>query len=504
LRRDKPPEVGVVAMFELRRIALASASSVIALAALTCGGSGQALALSAGCTAIGSGSVAASTTIGVNAAVGTGFNAGETITASITGTAGFVGIELDDLTTTTALAGGGHFVAPGANSFTYTFPAAPTDTIAIWEVSGVGPQTVTWSCTGSANPDSQKIRSLQNSVTPLVANISGQNITNAIDGGINDAFSPNGTPTSFGPDGGFINFAAEPKSEIASKTDEAFSALGYAGGTNKAPDFNKAPPRLDREWSAWADIRGTGWKVNDTTGTGNNLTGNQINLTAGLGRKLNTDTLVGVIVGYEYFKYDVAALAGSLKGNGETIGGYFSRRLTGTLRFDAALGWTYVNYNATAGAATGSFHASRWLASTGLTGTYKVNVYTLEPSAKVYALWESENAWTDSLGTAQASRNFSAGRTALGAIAGRPFEASNGWTVTPSAGLYGDWRFQTDNALPTGTPVANIGTGWSGRVTAGLAAKAAHGCMVSLDGEYGGLGASYKIWTGSVRASMPF
>jgi hypothetical protein len=42
------------------------------------------------------------------------------------------------------------------------------------------------------------------------------------------------------------------------------------------------------------------------------------------------------------------------------------------------------------------------------------------------------------------------------------------------------------------------------RVTAGLAAKAAHGCMISLDGEYGGLGASYKIWTGSVRASMPF
>ena len=168
------------------------------------------------------------------------------------------------------------------------------------------------------------------------------------------------------------------------------------------------------------------------------------------------------------------------------------RWFTGTLRFDAALGWTYVNYNATAGAATGSFHASRWLASTGLTGTYKVNVYTIEPSAKVYALWESENAWTDSLGTAQASRNFSAGRTALGAKVGRPFEASNGWTVTPNAGLYGDWRFQSDSAIPTGTPVGNIGTGWSARVTGGLAAKSASGCMVSLDGEYGGIGASYK------------
>jgi hypothetical protein len=397
------------------------------------------------------------------------------------------------------------FIINSSTSITAVSPAG-TGTVHV---------TVTTSSTSATSPadqftytgastDSQNIRSLQTSVTTTVASTSGQAITNAIEGGINDAFSPNGTPTSFGPNGGFINFAAEPKSEITSKVDEAFSALGYAGGINKAPNYNKAQPRLDREWNAWADIRGTGWKVNDTTGNGNDLKGSQINLTAGLGHKLNVDTLVGVIVGYEYFKYDVAALAGSLKGNGETIGGYFSRHFPGNLRFDAALGWTHLNYNATAGAATGSFTGSRWLASTGLTGTYKYNVYFIEPSAKVYALWESEQAWTDSLGTAQASRNFSAGRTALGAKVGRSFEASNGWTVTPNAGLYGDWRFQSDNALPTGTPVANIGTGWSGRVTAGLAAKAAGGCMVSLDGEYGGLGANYKIWTGNVRATVPF
>lgn len=338
----------------------------------------------------------------------------------------------------------------------------------------------------------------------MVASTSGQAITNAIDGGVADGFSNYGTPTSFGPNGGFINFAGEPKSEITSKTDEAFSALGYAGGINKAPNFNKAPARLDREWSAWSDFRATGWKVNDTTGNGTDIKGNQLNLTAGLGRKLTPDMLIGLVVGYEHFKYDVAALAGSLKGDGETIGGYFAHRFGGNLRFDAALAWSNVNYSATAGTATGSFTGSRWLASTGLTGTYKYDVYLIEPSAKVYALWESERAWTDSLGTLQTSRNFSAGRTALGAKAGRSFEASNGWTVTPTAGLYGDRRFQTDNALPTGTPVANIGTGWSGRVTGGLAAKAASGCMISLDGEYGGLGASYKIWTGSVRASMPF
>jgi hypothetical protein len=465
------------------------------LACLAIAGGGQASA-SPGCD-----NVNAVGTFGPAIAVSApgAFAAGDTVVLTSAAAGGFIVLfDADGLYFNNAF-------TPATLSYTYT-SATPSDQ---WDFGHnvAGPATA--SCipaggAGNGNADSQKLRALQIAATNTVATNSGAAITNAIDGGINDAFSPNGTPTNFGPTGGFINFAAEPKSDIASRTDEAFSALGYAGGINKAPAFNKTPPRLDRDWSAWADIRYAGWAVNDTTGTGNNLTGGQVNLTTGLGRKLNTDTLVGVVVGYEYFRYDVAALAGSLKGNGETIGGYFSRHFAGNLRFDAALGWTYLNYNATAGTASGSFNGSRWLASTGLTGTYKVNVYTIEPSAKVYALWESENAWTDSLGTAQASRNFSAGRTALGAKIGRSFEASNGWTVTPNAGLYGDWRFQTDNALPTGTPVANIGTGWSGRVTAGLAAKAARGCMVSLDGEYGGLGANYKIWTGNVRASIPF
>ena len=487
-------------MLALRRFALTVASGGIAIATLLGGGGGQALALSAGCTAIGSSSAAASTAGGVNVAVGTGFNAGETITASITGPAGAVGVELDDLTTATALAGGGHFVAP-ANSFSYTFPAATTDTIAIWEVSGAGPQTVTWSCALSPanNTDGQKIRLLQNSVTPQIANISGQAITSAIDGGINDGFSPNGTPTSFGPNGGFINFAApEPKSSVANRADEAFAALGYAGS------INKAPPLLQREWSAWADIRGTGWNASDATGTGINVKGDQLNVTAGLGRKLTTDTLVGVIGGYENFKYDVAALSGSVRGDGETVGAYFAQRFAENLRFDAAVAWSSIKYNLTAGTASGSFTGGRWLASTGLTGNYKVDVYVIEPSAKVYALWENDKAWTDSLGTLQPSRDFSAGRTALGAKAARPFELSGDWTLSPYAGLYGDWRFQSDNALPTGTPVANVGTGWSGRVTGGLAAMAAGGCNISLGGEYGGLGASYKIWTGNLRATVPF
>ena len=211
-----------------------------------------------------------------------------------------------------------------------------------------------------------------------------------------------------------------------------------------------------------------------------------------------------MVAGYENFKYDVAALAGSLKGDGETAGAYFAKRFGAHLQFDAVLAWSNVNYGATSGAVTGSFTGHRWLASVGLTGTHNLGVYVLEPSAKLFILWERESAWIDSLGTAQADRNFSAGRTALGAKVGRPFAVSGGWTISPYVGFYGDWRFASDTAIPTATPVANIGTGWSGRVTSGLGASTAGGMMIVLDGQYGGLGANYKIWSGNVRVALPF
>ena len=160
-------------------------------------------------------------------------------------------------------------------------------------------------------------------------------------------------------------------------------------------------------------------------------------------------------------------------------------------------------YSATAGTATGSFNGNRLVASSGLTGSYGNGVYKLEPSASVYALWETQSAWTDSLGTAQADRTFSAGRTSLGSKLIRQFDYG-ATTLAPYVGFYGDWRFSSDNAVAGGNPVVGIGDGWSGRATAGVSWTARSGASLALGGEYGGLGAAYKIWTGNVRASMPF
>lgn len=393
------------------------------------------------------------------------------------------------------------FVENSDTQLTATTPAGTAGaTVDVTVTINGTPHTLTGAFTYAASTTtpsgSQTLTTLQSNIGQQVATTSGQSISGAVDNGIGAGFSDGGT-TTFGSGGGFINFAPDPRAQRLNRAEEAFSALGYAGVT-------KAPPPMIRDWSAWADIRGTGWKANDTSGNGNDLKGNQINLTTGLGYRLSVDTLVGVLAGYEHFKYDVASLAGSVKGDGETIGTYFSRRFGSHLQFDAALAWSHVNYDATSGVTTGAFTGSRWLVSTGLTGNQKVGAFVVEPSAKIYALWERQGAWTDSAGGAQAARNFSAGRTALGGRVAYPFEAIANWTVAPYAGLYGDWRFASDNALPTATPVANIGDGWSGRVTAGMSATALHGAVISVGGELGGLGADYKIWSGNIRGTVPF
>src|SRR5262249_4408194 len=196
------------------------------------------------------------------------------------------------------------------------------------------------------------------------------------------------------------------------------------------------------------------------------------------------------------------ALTGTLKGSGGTVGGYAAWRIAPQLRWDAAVAWSEIAYNATAGTATGSFTGHRWIASTGLTGTYSTPVYVFEPSTNVYALWEREGDWFDSLGTLQTARNFSAGRVATGGKVIYPWSAG-ATRIAPYVGAYGDWRFGSDNALPVAVPIVGIANGWSGRVTGGLTWTWSGGATLALGSEYGGLGAHYKLWTAKPRAPWP-
>ncbi len=117
---------------------------------------------------------------------------------------------------------------------------------------------------------------------------------------------------------------------------------------------------------------------------------------------------------------------------------------------------------------------------------------------------KSENAWTDSLGTLQDARVFMVGRASTGAKISSPFAFMPGVILTPYVGLYGDYHFSTDNALPVAPAVVGIMDGLSGRLTAGATFSNARGATLALGGELGGLGAEYKVWTANATVRWPF
>jgi outer membrane autotransporter protein len=267
----------------------------------------------------------------------------------------------------------------------------------------------------------------------------------------------------------------------------------------KAPPPSATPS--SRDWLAWIDLRGT--EFNNNT-VGSDLKGEQVNAIAGLTRRLTPDFLVGLLGGYEHFDFSSQAFNGVLKGDGWTSGAYLGWRFAPHLRFDAGAAWSDILVNDVAGTAAGNFTGSRWLVSGGVTGTYGWQAFVLEPSARVYALWEHENAFTDSLGTLQANRDFDTGRASGGVKVSYPFTWSSVMNLAPYAGLYGDYYFSRDDAMATGLTTVPLLQGWSARAIGGVAATFPGGAQLSAGGEYGGIGSADRIWTWRARGNVPF
>ncbi len=416
-------------------------------------------------------------------------------------------------------------VAAGVATFTTTSLALGSHTITATYSGSPGFTSGTSSpLVQSVNipADSLKLRALQAMATPVVSQFSGQAISGAIDNAISEGFSDGGGSLVAPNNSGIhFNFSADsnddPKASAKvssaapfgtaadkSRVNDAFGALAYAGPT-------KAPSRFteQKEWLGWAEVRGT---TLDRSGNGigtSTLYGNQINVVAGLTRKLAPNFLIGAFGGYETFDYRSDQLQGRLKGDGWTTGGYLGWKITQKIRFDAAVGYSGIGYDGTAGTAAGSFNGNRWLVSGGLTGSYESHGFQIEPSARIYALWEHENAYTDTLGTQQAARDFSTGRASAGLKLAYPMMWSS-IALAPYVGIYGDYYFNGDTASVPAASLATVSAvmldGWSARAAGGVNAKLGNGAQISVGAERGGLGSTsgVALWTYRARASVPF
>lgn len=280
---------------------------------------------------------------------------------------------------------------------------------------------------------------------------------------VSDRWNGNYGTTSFG----------RPRSASAddrSRIDDAFAAVDHTAAKAKGLPQGYVEPK---DWLLWADIKGAGISRWGSSNSASVLYGNQVNALIGLTRKFTPNFLIGMVGGYEVFDYRSDTLNGRLKGDGWTVGSYSGWKFAAGLRLDAAVTYSGIGYDGTVGAATGSFQGHRWLVSGGLTGDTRLYGLSIEPSAKVCALWEHENAYTDSLGTLQQDRDFFTGRASTGVKVGYPWIYSAMVTLVPYAGIYADYYFTGDDAavvaLTGSAPLASVPLldGWSARVTGG-------------------------------------
>jgi hypothetical protein len=320
-----------------------------------------------------------------------------------------------------------------------------------------------------------KLRALQLAATKIAAEDSGAAVAGAIHSAVSEGFADDGA--TFVPSGSGVRFN---------------SAGTSGGGRNTA----KERPR----WLLWTDMVHSGL---ETGRPSQDMTGEQWNGLAGMTFRATPDFMIGVLGGYEFFDYSSQPLDGRLRGAGWTAGAYLGWRPLPGVRFEAGMAYSGLNFDGVAELASGSFPGYRMLATTGLTGNYKVTQHLeFEPSLAGFALAEAERSYIDSLGTVQSSRSFSAGRASVGT----KWLYRSQWgdlSVTPYLGMYGDYYFSKEKDAPT--VVAPSLDGGSLRATSGLTITTPGAAQFAVGGELGGIGSgSFTIWSVRTRLAVPF
>ncbi len=279
---------GLVAEFRWCMAMRTGAAFAAAFVALIASADREARA-SAGCDAVNAVGPVAPLSSGVSA-FGI-FAPGDTVSFTIPGGIGF-GDMLDDARLYLPV----RMRPPFTVTFTYPAPQAPINDRWIFDNFSTGTGTATCTSLGSGSTDSQNLHSLEIAATQTVATISGQVISGAVENAIDDAFNNSVAPFTPGPNGLFLNFAAEPQRDAA--TQEVLDALAYAGTGGMVYKTPPPAPSIASDWSAWADVRGTGFDQSSAS-----THEEQINVTGGLSRKLSPDLLVGLFTGYENFSF---------------------------------------------------------------------------------------------------------------------------------------------------------------------------------------------------------
>lgn len=458
-------------------------------------------ALSAACQAVNSGAMngtATDSSFFFPVSGYTGFAAGEILTFSVSGTAdAFAGAVLEirqgnrfgpvRLNLVDGSTGSSPLRTNVAGPVTlgpYTLMTSPTDDLYIalgsLAVSASFSLSLAVTCSiPGATPStdgSARLRALQKSATRTGSRLAGSAyaamIGDAISSGMAGANGGPGQPPSTGglPPG----------------------ASGLGMGEGHSADALRSPlmPWVNGRFSESGDDGNIDWQ--------------HTVVAAGASYALAPGLIVGAFGGYERLDFDQKDISGALDGNGGTFGTYLAWRLAPNIRLDGGIARTWLDYETTAGMASGDFDGRRWLFLTRLSGDHVAERWTLTPSAEVFWLSERQDAYTDSLGTVQGKNSFTNGRANAGLQTAYAIPLSQATTLSPYTGIFADYYFGQDDD-GAGLSAIGIGDGWAARATGGLTLSGVEGWSLTLGAEAGNLGGEGpEFWTGRLSGSVQF
>jgi hypothetical protein len=202
--------------------------------------------------------------------------------------------------------------------------------------------------------------------------------------------------------------------------------------------------------------------------TGGEFDGDVMNFLVGADFKPNSNSVVGVAIGYEDLDIDTTFNNGTFEGSGFGITPYFGLSLSPSVSVQVLGGWTSVEYDTTrnSGAITSSFDADRIFGSASITGNVMLSKdLNLAPKATVLYVSEDQDASTDSSGVAVAATTLDLGRISFGGTL-----SYMGDKASPYVRVMGEYDYEKEDAVDLGNGAfsSNDDTGINGAIGVNL------------------------------------
>lgn len=220
---------------------------------------------------------------------------------------------------------------------------------------------------------------------------------------------------------------------------------------------------------------------------------------------ISADTLVGIMGQLDWADESNSAVNSKADGFGWMVGPYIAGRIPGqNLYYEARASWGQSDNDVSPiGTFTDSFDTERWMVMAKIQGAWEMGDFTIRPQTQVTYFEETQESYTDSVGTFIPSQTVSLGEIRFGPVIDWERVLDNGVVFKPSLGVAGVFNFNTSNNNATQGFLLGDND-LRARVEAGISVTTPTGVILAAAGFYDGLGISgYDAYGGTLRLTVP-